>query len=475
MKKQTLAFLGAVIMIFLSVSVCLAEESTAYQQAYLDMLEEFDRGNYEDAYTIAKIVYEADPTYEEIINYYQYLTALQDYLPEGKYKEAHALFEILALRQFRKSEGYAAFTQGCLSEAQGKYSDALGYFNSAFSNGIDEALEKIQECKAKSKEGSYSQAAALENQKSYLAAAELYKSLSNDYPDAGDKANECYYLAAEAYSLEGKYEEAANLFTDLQDYKDSAQKAIQNRAWASGGEDGNRLGLRLEESTSTSLTLKWDDETALGSFEVTWMPAGIETQAATCPVNDTNITLDGLLPNTQYTVAVTSPSNTSFYEKKNYWTEQADPVSDYHVRKVTMNPRLLDRASVSTLGAETVINATADPDKCIDLLEQGYQIPDRKPSETYYDTYISLRFFADELAEPKEAEITYIVRLDGKISVGKTEPAWLSTQGYIMFSANLTDLMDVLYDNTGLNGSDLTIEAYMNGQYMGKTILPIGK
>lgn len=457
-------------------SCCNAEGSSGYQQAYIAMLEEFDRGNYADAYTAAKIVHDAAPGYLEIVNYYNYLTAIQVYLPAEQYKEAYDIFQALALRQFQKSEGYAAFSLGCQYEKDGDYSSALEQFNIAFTNNVDEAYQKIQDCKKKSNEVKYNQAIALQQQKSYFAAAEIFDSLVNDYDDAREKAKECYYYAAEEYSKEGKYEEAADIFTRLGDYKDSVQKAIQNRAWATNGSDSKKLGLRMEDSSSTSLVLKWDDETALGSFVITYMPAGIESQTVSLNQNDTSISLDGLLPNTQYTVSVSSPSNSSYFEKNNYWTNQASPVTDYNVRRVTVIPRLLDRVSVRSLGVDAVINTASNSEKCLELSEdKGYQIPDRKPSETNYDTYIFLAFFADEFVAPQQAEITYVLRLDSKISVGRTEIIQLPEKGYKMVSANLTDLMDVLYENTGISGNDLTIDVYLNGQHMGTKTIPIGR
>ena len=120
--------------------------ANAYQQTYIAMLEEFDRGNYADAYIAAEIVYEADAEYQEIVNYYHYLTALQVYLPEGRYEEAFHTFQALALRQFQKSEGYAAYALGCQYMNDGNNDAALKQFKAAFTNGIDAAYQKIQDC-----------------------------------------------------------------------------------------------------------------------------------------------------------------------------------------------------------------------------------------------------------------------------------------------------------------------------------------
>ena len=476
--KKLIAALLCVFLCIMSFATGVAEGSASYPQAYDAMLDRFERGIYTDAYTAAVQVYKANPAYKEIVNYYNYLTALQVHLPAGEYKEAYSIFQALSLRKFQKSEGYAAYALGCQYEADKDYVTALEQFSSAFANNVDEAWQKMQECLTKSNEEKYEQAAALERQKSYLAAAVAYEALVNDFPDARDKANECYYNAAENYCETGKYEEAADIFTKLRDYKDSAEKAIQNRLWASEGDDGNKLGLRMENHTSTSLILRWDDETALGQFTVTYMPAGIDSQKLTQTVNDTSVTLEGLLPNTQYTVSVSSPRNPSYSGKNNYWTEQASPVPEETARIQSIKLYQLDRSSVNKLGkALKVINTNNDgkTDKCIDITEDGYSPSGRKPSETNYDTYVCWAFFKDKSAASKQVEITYILRLDDKISVGKTEERRLDKEGFETITDNLTDLMDILYEDTGINGEEMTVDIYLNNQHMGTKTISLKK
>ena len=474
--NRFVSFLCVLCLIGTILTTGFAEGSSGYQQAYIAMLEEFERGNFADAYIAAKIVYETNQKYEQIVSYYNYLTALQVYLPKEQYKEAYDTFQALSLRKFQKSEGYAAYALGCQCEKDMDYATAVEYFKIAFTNSIDEAYEKIQDCQKKSNEMKYNQAMELQRQKEFLAAAEIFESLTNDYPDAQEKAKACYYDAATEHALEGKINEAAELFASLGDYKDSIQKAIQIRAWASGESSTAKLGLRMEASTSTSITIGWDDETDLETFAVTYMPTGIETQTVTITTYDTSVVLESLLPNTQYTISVSSPSNSSYFDKNNYWTSQAAPVTDYNVRRVTIIPRLLDRISIRSLGMDSVINTTGNSDKCVELSEkEGYPVPDRKPSETIYDMYISLAFFADEFASPQQAEITYVLRIDGNVSAGKSEMIQLPEKGYKIINANLTDLMDVLYENARIDGSELTIDVYLNGQHMNSKIIPIGK
>ena len=135
--------------------------------------------------------------------------------------------------------------------------------------------------------------------------------------------------------------------------------------------------------------------------------------------------------------------------------------------------QMLDRAAVSSAGVDHVINTAKGTDKCTDLGEGAYKVPRRKPGETGYDTYIYVSFFGDKFSRVQTLDFTFMLRLDEQSSVGKTEKVSLSVQGFKTFFTCITDLMDELYENTGLEGSELTLEVYVSGQYLGKQIIPL--
>lgn len=472
-KKCLILFLSVLCLFCFCVSAASGDGNSGYQQAYIAMLEEFERGNYEDALTAAEIVYEANPGYQEIMSYYNYLNALLVYLPGGRYQEAVDVFDALALRSFQKSAGYKAYTLGCQYEAKGSYTEALDQFSQAFSLNVDEAYSKMQECRAKSKEEKYAHALDLQAQKKYLDAADAFDALVLDYPDARNKADECRYAAAEEYSREAKYAEAADLFARLGEYRDSAKKAAQNRAWASSGNTPKALGLKVLSTSADSLSLKWESGAVSGVFRVSWQPSGIDSRMQTKKVNGYSAVLSDLLPNTLYSVTVTSQANPTFSEVKSFWTDQAPPVTLFNFRGMLVRPYLLDRAAVSSAGVDHVINTAKGTDKCTDLGEGAYKVPRRKPGETGYDTYIYVSFFGDKFSRVQTLDFTFMLRLDEQSSVGKTEKVSLSVQGFKTFFTCITDLMDELYENTGLEGSELTLEVYVSGQYLGKQIIPL--
>lgn len=146
--KRLVSFLFVLCLIGFISATGFAEGSAGYQQAYIAMIEELERGHYADAYIAAKIVYEENSEYEQIESYYHYLTALQVYLPREQYKEAYDTFQALALRKFQKSEGYAAYALGCQYEKEKDYESAIEQFRIAYTNNI-EALQKIQDCQKK--------------------------------------------------------------------------------------------------------------------------------------------------------------------------------------------------------------------------------------------------------------------------------------------------------------------------------------
>lgn len=69
----------------------------------------------------------------------------------------------------------------------------------------------------------YNEAKELMASKDYVAAAELFESISQ-HKDAADQANACRYSEAEELLVKQNYEEAASIYAQLGDYKDSTEK-----------------------------------------------------------------------------------------------------------------------------------------------------------------------------------------------------------------------------------------------------------
>ena len=65
----------------------------------------------------------------------------------------------------------------------------------------------------------YAEAAALEAQNDFDAAAQSYKALG-DYKDSADKVLECIYMSAGVFEDKGEYQKAIDVYKTLEDYKD---------------------------------------------------------------------------------------------------------------------------------------------------------------------------------------------------------------------------------------------------------------
>ena len=74
----------------------------------------------------------------------------------------------------------------------------------------------------------YNAAVKAMNSGSYDEAAEIFASLS-DYKDSATQVKECQYQKAAALNAAGKYDEAAEIFASLGDYKDSATQVKESQ------------------------------------------------------------------------------------------------------------------------------------------------------------------------------------------------------------------------------------------------------
>lgn len=222
------------------------------------------------------------------------------------------------------------------------------------------------------------------------------------------------------------------------------------------------------DADATSMTVTWKDKPAAGPFLVIWSLEGIPTPVGRMETEQFQATLTGLLPDSAYLVKVTETKSSSYYESGVFYTQPALQVSDNQAHRIKISPYLLDRASVTRLGVDKVVNTQKD--KCIRIAEDGYTPGNRKPSESRNDLYAYISFAADKLKEETTVQFTYILRSDTNpvISVGKTDEVTLRKDklNQSFYTSCLTELLDQLYENGGLAGETLVMEVYMNDLYM---------
>ncbi len=466
--KHTLRRVAAFLFL-LTFTLALALPGAAEQasrssvpQTYRLMVDAFERGGYADAYDMAKEIFQENPSYENIFSYYHYLLALVEYLPAGKYMEAYNEFDVLSISGFAKSAGYAAFTRGRRYEEDGQYEQAIAAYQTAIQNGVNEAQERIFACRAAVQTSAYEAAQFQEQQGNYRVAGDGFAALIGYFADAQQKANQNYYKAAEQLSKAGQYGEAADLFTMLGEYSDSRDKAIQNRQWALGGNNPATLELRLESATATTLSIAWKNELNHTSFTVAYAPVGMDSLTQTVTVAGTSYELTGLIPNTEYSVKVSAGGGTS-QERGAFYTMQAPAVSDARFGYPRAQLCVCD-ASAAGLGLLNVVTSMADG-LYTDLTETGMSPLTRKPSQTN-DRYFVNAFFRRRAEEPENLTLRYVLRLNGKYSCDKTVEVSDVSVSVPNIPLDVTDLMDALYDNHPDEGEMITVDAYVDGQYL---------
>ena len=463
------------IVLCLLISVSAVSETVISQysikQSYEGMQVAFDNGIYDIAYDMAKEIYQEDPHYDLIDSYYHYLLALLDYLPNGKYIDAFNEFDVLSIAGFAKSAGYAAYTRGLQYETDHQYDNAIAAYQNAIQNGVGEAQERIRACLTAQREKAYTDAEFQAEQGNYKVAGDAFNALIGYFSDAQQKAFENYYKAAEQLSKAGNYAEAADLFTQLGGYSDSREKAIQNRSWATSGDNPATLGLRLESADMTSILLAWKNDLNIQKFRVSYEPSGMKSLTKTIEVAEPSCTLTELIPNTEYTVAVSAVGGSGL-EQGSFFTQQASSASDskYNIRSVYLCSY---KSSLQSLGLLNLLTTKASG-MYEDLAKTSMEPFTRKPSQSNERYFVYATFYRYERV-PQTLELTYVLRLDGKYSNAVTFTAECTDESFPFFPIDVTNLMDSFWDNFEGSGDSMYIDAYLDGQYLCTTTVKIGK
>ena len=472
-----------------------AESRSGIVQNYKNMLTAFDRGSFQVAYALAQEIYREDPRYEEIDSYYHYLLAKEEYLPAGRYADAYNEFEVLAISSFAQSAGYAGYARGLLYEADQAYENAVAAYEEAIKNGIGEAQERIRLCRA-AERTLYDEATKLAAQGDHAAAAEKYMRIAGyqdaleqayacyylvagqksaegkfreaaeayaqlaGYKDADDKARENYYLVAGQLSAEEKYSEAAELFSQLGDYRDAREKAAENKKKAEEINNPANLGLTLVRADVTSLSLTWKDQGA-ASYQISYAPTGLPSLKKSFEQAGVSCVIEGLVPNTDYTVAVTAMGGGGRGEGS-FFTVQAGPADadKYSVRSVYLCSY---NASLQGMGLLNIMNTRADG--MYKELSEGMERLTRRPGRSGDRYFAYCTFFRME-REPATYTITYALRLDGKYSAAVTFTAECGTESFPYFPVDVTEALDAFYEDRGGEGSVIYVDAYLDGLYL---------
>ena len=226
MRGRKKRFFSAILAIAVFFACAAAGETgvvsgiTSYE-LYGQMLLNFEDGDYEGAYDKAVQLYGSDPTYEKTAWYRDYLMALCDYLPQGRYNEAFRTFAILSSSKFEKSEGYMHYSLGMLQMQERDFESALESF---------------------------------------------YAAMERDVVEAKGMADRCWEII----------------------HRETAVRVTETR------------------TELTRITVSWEDSADRDFYTISWHPAGMPGLKESMEVYDCTVTLEGLLPNTEYLVTVSA-------------------------------------------------------------------------------------------------------------------------------------------------------------------------
>ena len=98
----------------------------------------------------------------------------------------------------------------------------------------------------------------------------------------------------------------------------------------------------------------------------------------------------------------------------------------------------------------------------------------RQPSQSSDRYFVSASFYRAERV-PQSIEFTYVLRLDGKYSNHITFTAECGDESFPYFPADVTGVMDSFWDNFEGAGESLSVDAYIDGQYLCTNTVRIGK
>lgn len=162
------------------------------------------------------------------------------------------------------------YEEAQMLQERGMYLDAIDVYEKLY--GYKDSKANITTCqndlKDAEKKLTYDNAVKRYNDKDYLAAATLFKKVS-DYKDAGDKAKEAYYKYGQDLVVKADYANAYTAFVNASDYSDASVLAAKYKIASSNIGTLVKVG-KIEQ----------DGKTDNGADDISWyIIAKSDTQA----------------------------------------------------------------------------------------------------------------------------------------------------------------------------------------------------
>lgn len=345
MKKNTVMSLVKTIGLmacFLCILThgCLAESANAAsaKDIYDLMIQAVNEGNWSDAFERAEQLHRTNPDFNDAEKYYSYLLA-RDSFVKSDFTTAYGLFQDLASLEFRDSGAYLKYIEGRKYHLAQEYAAAQACYIDAQKAGIDVDHTYLNECKIKLQQEAYDEGVRLEMDGDFLGAAKVFE--AEDlvfFEDSLTRKKVNYFRYADTLFEQGKYEEAREIYLTLKTFEYNGKKASDKASECYGlvkianARTDNLLTISCENNNARTLTLSWNNLENITDYTVTFYPGVMKTAAQTILLNTNRCTLENLLPNTPYHIAITTAQETGIViGETDITTKQAAAITDFKV------------------------------------------------------------------------------------------------------------------------------------------------
>lgn len=443
-----------------------AEKFIAYAEAMV-LMDQDDMISAAVKFGEAGELLDAQVLYEQMTNPEMITKSLTTMMEGKQYDQVLTLIGEIELQHidFELSGQFADYARGIIIINQGELEEALALFTPLADTGfldsraICEYIRGIQ----------YHMEDNLELAIAYYLRAQTEAredgvTQTDDLLDLRLRLNECqrklYKKAEELYNTED-YLAAKEIFEALGNYLDSEQRSEKSQR----DYDSVPIHVLSElicNSTGTStLWIEWRD-TRLGTYEITYAPAGTKQLVLTASSTQTYAEISGLFPNTEYIITVKAAGERSNEVSGTAKTRKAEMFDQYGLE--LLNPLQTNRyvaALEKQIGMEEIIrgNHTEPTDGMLVM-------PDGPLATSDYGFILTGDFYCDQTDTEKEIRLLTLIRVPELGTYGHVGSSIKvnAERFYVPFYVRLEVLLDKLYVDLG-DWPDISaeLEIYFDG------------
>lgn len=490
MKRFCILALAALLLLVTSTGALASGllPGKGPMEAYEELVAAFELGDYAAARKILKENQLVELGIKDAREYSLYLNAL-DCMEKGSYALAANLFGSLTEDEiFRDSKVLHAYCSGRTAEASGDYAAAVEHYILSASYG--DSVTRMSNCMALQDSSKVASADTLYQQGLSLQDMDLLEQALAMYVEIGDvlkttqcqqallqlKKQQAYEKALQQYesalsegNLQGM-KSAAAAFTALGRYSDSAKyvELIQQQL----SELQRVLTFMVKEVSSTGFKLQWTDSAPQGSqYTVSWVPVH-GGEKGSLSTSELTAELTGLIPGTEYELALTASGTLQHQAVLSICTAPADAYgSGFYISRAALigvKRTYISLASLSSLLENKPQVLEYLPDNRIELADSALSA--QSMVYCYAFTYCQDK----QLQDPVDTFWVLRTKSAGVYASKSMTYDALPASGRLFIE--LDTVLDPLYQACHeWPREDCTIELYINGKLAAEGVLILGK